>query len=420
MSGWDHIKEPDEQSLFEALGWEEKQKAPSVVVPFMPAVLPDTPELPPPGIYFGMPEEHYHALPALSSHGIKNLASSPMLFWARSTFVSELARKREDEKAKKDPAHRTIGKAYHCRIMEGADEFHRRFAVELTEEDCEGALESTDQIKAAITATGEKPASKVLDLLPDGGGEYMRPAKKDDWIAQLLVRDPDAKILAVLNEQHREKHAGKLFVAAEVYDQIEIAAAMVEQDPEVRHAFTGGHAEVVLIWNCPKTGVPCKARVDYLKLKVAVDLKTVANQRGMSMERAIANEVAGYKYTIQPSFYVEGIQEVKRLVREGKEWISTNGGFDRAETIRWVEKWAAEEAEPEWLWVFQQKGDAPITRGVFYPLQGSTRQVVDLLVYRMKERFKQFSTAFGTDPWLDVAPIYDMADEDLPPWATEI
>ena len=416
-----------EETLFEALGWEEKQAEPAgPVVPFAPAVLPRTLELPPPGIYFGMPEETYHALPALSSHGIKNLASSPMLFWSRSTFVSELARKREEDRTKKDPAHRTIGKAYHCRIMEGADEFHRRFAVELTEEDCEGALESTDQIKAAITALGEKPASKVPDQLPDGGGEYMRSAKKDDWIDQLLSLDPDAKILSVMNRQHREKHDGKLFVAAEVYEQIEIAARMVEQDPEVRHAFTGGHAEVVLIWNCPKTGVPCKARVDYLKLKAAVDLKTVANQRGMSMERAIAQEVAGYKYTIQPSFYVEGIQEVKRLVREGGARFGIpadygpSGKPDVSGTSSWVAKWAQEEAEPEWLWVFQQKGDAPITRGVFYPLQGSTRQVVDQIVARQKERFKQFSTAFGTDPWLDVAPIYDMADEDLPPWATEI
>ena len=412
-----------EETLFQAMGWEEAQAEPKgPVEPFVPVVLPGTPDLPAPGIYFGMPEEEYLALPAASSHGIKNLASSPMLFWSRSTFVSELARKRETEKLKKDPAHRTIGKAYHCRIMEGADEFHRRFAVELTEEDCEGALESTDQIKAAITGAGEKPASKVPDQLPDGGGEYMRPAKKDDWIAQLLAIDPSAKILAVMNQQHREKHAGKLFVAAEVYEQIEIAAAMVEQDPEVRHAFTGGHAEVVLIWYCPTTGVPCKARVDYLKLKSAVDLKTVANQRGMSMERAIAQEVAGYKYTIQPSFYVEGIQEVKKLVRDGSANVTVfnRPGQDAPGLMAWAAKWAAEEAEPEWLWVFQQKGDAPITRGVFYPLQGSTRQVVDQIVTKQKERFKRFSQTFGTDPWLDVAPIYDMADEDLPPWATEI
>lgn len=411
--------ELERETLFEAMGWEEKQTAPAgPVEPFAPAVLEGTPQLPPPGIYFGMPEDEYHALPALSSHGVRNLASSPMLYWSRTTFVSDLARKREEKRQEIERVHQTIGKAYHCRIMEGADEFHRRFAVELTEEDCAGALESTDQIKAAITEAGHKPSAKV----PDDGGEYMRAAKKDDWIAQLLGINPAAKILAVMNQQHRARHAGKQFVSAEAYEQIEIAAAMVEADPEVRHAFTGGHAEVVLIWYCEKTGVPMKARVDYLKIKAAVDLKTVANQRGMSMERAIAQEVAGYKYTIQPSFYVEGIQAVKKLVREGSATVQvySRDGQDAPALMAWAAKWAAEEGEPEWLWVFQQKGDAPITRGVFYPLQGSTRAVVDQIVLKQKERFKTFSTAFGTDPWLDVAPIYDMADEDLPPWATEI
>lgn len=406
------------ETLFQAMGWEQPSKAETQKAngPFTPAVLDGTPTLPPPGIYFGMPEEEYHALPALSSHGIRYLASSPMLYWSRTPFISEVARKREREAAAKDPIHRTVGKAYHCRIMEGRDEFHRRFAVELTAEECEGALEGTEQIKAAIAEAGQKPVSKVPDRLADGT-EYMRSAKKADWIAQLLDIDPGARILDVINEQHRATHNGKLFVSAEIYDSIEIAARMVEADPEVRHAFTGGHPEVVLIWHCPRTGVPCKARVDYLKLKAAVDLKTVANQRGMSMERAIAQEVAGYKYTIQPSFYVEGIQAVKKLVREQGRMAIHGAG---PAVVDWAVKWSQEEAEPEWLWVFQQKGDAPITRGVFYPLQGSTRAVVDQIVLKQKERFKQFSTTFGTDPWLDVAPIYDMADEDLPPWATEI
>jgi hypothetical protein len=405
-----------EETLFQALGWDEPAKPEEPPTLFTPTVLDKAPELPPPGIYFGMPEEEYHALPALSSHGVKYLASSPMLYWSRTQFISELARKREKERQEKERVHQVHGKAYHCRIMEGADAFHQRFAVELTEEDCEGALESTDQIKAAINAAGEKPVAKVPDQLPDGGGEYMRAAKKDDWIAQLLDLDPDVKILAVMNEQHRARHAGKQFVSAETYEQIEIAARMVEADPEVRHAFTGGHAEVVLIWFCPKTGVPCKARVDYLKLKAAVDLKTVANQQGRSIERAITNEIANYKYQIQPSFYSEGIEQVRKLVREGTAEISGRYGFDPTD---WVKQWAAQD-ECEWLWVFQQKGDAPITRGVWYPLRGTTKSVTDDIVLKQKRRFRQFSETFGTDPWLDVAPIYDMADEDLPPWATEI
>jgi hypothetical protein len=409
------------ETLFEAMGWDEA-KAADPPVNMVPQVLDGTPSLPPPGIYFGMPEEEYHALPACSSHGIKDLASSPMLYWARSTFLSDIARKRKAERDEKESLHHTVGKAYHCRIMEGLEAFNQRFAVWLTEEECKGALDTTEQIKAAITNAGHKPLGKILDTLPDSDEPYQRAAKKADWINQLLDIDPDARILDKLNEQHMFNHRGKSFITAEAYDQIEIAAKMVEADPEVRHAFTGGHAEVVLIWFCPVTGVPMKARVDYLKLKACVDLKTVANQQGRSIERAIAMEVANYRYAIQPSVYVEGVDEVRKLVREAKASIICCGDItpERCkEYINWTLQWANQE-ECEWLWVFQQKGDAPITRGVWYPLRGTTRTVTDDLVRKAKLKFRHFSQTYGVDPWLDVAPIYDMADEDLPPWATEI
>jgi hypothetical protein len=70
--------------------------------------------------------------------------------------------------------------------------------------------------------------------------------------------------------------------------------------------------------------------------------------------------------------------------------------------------------------VFQQKGDAPITRGVFYPLAGTTHMITCDIVLSVKRKFRTFSETFGTDPWLDTAPIYTIADEDIPPQATEI
>jgi hypothetical protein len=88
--------------------------------------------------------------------------------------------------------------------------------------------------------------------------------------------------------------------------------------PEVRHAFRDGYPEVVLIWHCPKTGVPMKARVDYLKLKAIVDLKSIANQRERSLENAIRFEIASYNYNVQPAVYSEGVEAVRKLVREGK------------------------------------------------------------------------------------------------------
>ena len=406
------------ETLFEALGMEMPGE--KALPPFAPAVLDGTPSLPPPGIYFGMPEAEYFALPALSSHGVRDVASSPMLYWSKTPFLSEIARKRKAERDEKEKLHHTVGKAYHCRIMEGLDAFNARFAVWLTDEECRGALDGTDQIKAAINAAGHKPMTKVPDRIDDGT-VYMRAAKKSDWIAQLLMINPDARILDKLNEQHAARHRGKAFITAEALDQIEVAAKMIEADPEVRHAFSGGHAEVVLIWYCPTTGVPMKARCDYLKLGAVVDLKTVANQQGRSIERAIAHEIANYRYVIQPSVYVEGVEVVRNLVRHGKATVSIPLTVPHAGAaiIDWVEQWA-HGTSVEWLWVFQQKGDAPITRGLFYPLQGTTKTVTDEIVRKMKARFRTMSETYGVDPWLDVAPIYDMADEDLPPWATEI
>lgn len=389
---------------------------------FVPETLPGTPDLPPDGIYFGMPEEEYHALPALSSHGIRKLAASPMVFWASTSWLNEKRRKAEREKVLEERTHQVVGKAYHCRIMEGAEEFARRFAIELDHSEYADALESTDQIKAAISEAGEKPRAKVQDKLPSGE-DFMRAAKKEDWIDQLLDVDPEAKVLSRLKQQHREANEGKSFISLEAYEQIEIAAAMIERDPEVCHAFKGGYAEVTLIWHCQRTGVPMKARVDYLKLRSIVDLKSIGNERERSLEQAIRFCIAGYHYNVQPSVYVEGVEAVRKLLREGGGCIDvrTDGLTSEQAKARleFTNKWA-QARDSEWLWVFQQKGDAPVTRGVFYPLAGTTRMLTDDIILKQKRRFRQFSETFGVDPWLDVRPIYDLADEDLPASATEI
>lgn len=402
----------DLQTVAEIIGDEpQREEVPGA---FVPETLPETPDLPPDGIYFGMPEEEYFALPALSSHGIRRLAASPMVFWSSTSWLSEKRRKAERERALEERTHQVIGKAYHCRIMEGAVEFARRFAIELDPSEYEDALESTDQIKAAIVEAGEKPRAKVPDKLPTGE-DFMRAAKKDDWIDQLLDIDPEAKVLSRLKQQHREANEGKSFISLEAYEQIEIAAAMIERDPEICHAFKGGHPEVVLIWHCQRTGVPMKARVDYLKLRSIVDLKSIGNERERSLEQAIRFCIAGYHYNVQPSVYTEGVAAVRRLVMEGRAAVPLH---DKS-LMEWVEKWAALK-DAEWLWIFQQKGDAPVTRGVFYPLGGTTKMLTDDIVLKQKRRFRQFSETFGVDPWLDVRPIYDLADEDLPPSATEI
>lgn len=387
--------------------------------PIIPPTLPGTPKLPAPGIYFGMPEDFYHALPALSSGGVKWLLASPMQFWANTAWLSEAGRTREkrEKENPKTQLTRTIGKAYHCRLLEGASEYALRFATELAAEDCEGALESTAEIKAAIENAGHKPVTKVPDNLPDGA-PFMRPAKKDDWIEQLLSIDPKACILDVIQRKHFADNDGKHFIPADAADQIEIAARMIEADPNVRRAFMGGYAEVTLIWHCAETGVPMKARVDYLQLKAAVDLKSIACD-GQSLDIALRKAIARYKYQIQPSVYLEGIKAVRALIREGAAPTICTKEFS-AEPGKWARQWAAETTEPKWLWIFQQKGSAPVTRGVFYPTGGMKRMLTDDMLRTAKRRFVECCETFGLDPWVDAAPISDLSDEDIPEYSLDI
>jgi hypothetical protein len=411
--------------LLDAAGGEWPRDPAFAEVAFAPETLPDAPKLPAPGIYFGMDDELYHALPALGSGDIKSLLASPMEFWSRATWLSDVARKRkkrEDENPKTQET-RILGRAYHCRLLEGVTEYQKRFARRLTPEDCEGALETTEQIKAAITGLGDKPVAKVPDELPNGQA-FSRSAKKDDWISQLLLLDPHARILDVMERQHEFANAGKSFISAEAWEQIEYAAKMIEADEGIRPALTGGYPEVTLIWHDKETGVPMKARVDRLKLKAAIDLKSIA-LNGKSMEQAIRGAIARYTYVIQPSHYVAGIQAVKALVREDAlVTVNFSDGLKQetasADMLAWAIKWAADEAEPKWAWLFQGKGDAPVTRLCFYPMGGSTRMVVDEMIRQAARKFRKFSEAFGVLPWIDSAPPYDLADEDFYPSTTDI
>lgn len=408
---------------------EQREGAPLArPAPFdLPRLEGYTPPFPEPGIYFDMPEDVYHAVPALSTGGIKQMASSPMLFWAQCKWMNPDYQEREEKE------HFDVGHAYHCRILEGRDQFWERFALYLDKSSIEGLLESTDQIKTAIEKAGEKPVTRVPtgEEIPDPKTGEMKPvlraAKKEDWIAQLLELEPDAQIWSVLEEQYAAEHAGKTMIGHNTFKQLEFAAAMIERDPELGPALRGGWPEVSLFWICAKTGVPMKARVDYLKLKMMVDLKTVQNSHDKSIERVIASDIASRRYVIQPAVYFEGAEAVKRLVRERQAaavfvWIGGQATtlLPGNSEVQWALKWAAQQQPAEWLWIYQQKGVAPVARGVLFQRQGSHRYAADNIVETQKRRFRQFAETAGTDAWLDVRPIYELDDSELPNYATEI
>src|SRR3546814_14526079 len=64
--------------------------------------------------------------------------------------------------------------------------------------------------------------------------------------------------------------------------------SMIEKHPDLSKAFSGGHPEVSIFWQDEQTGISCKARLDYLKARAIVDLKTFSNPLSKPIDKAIS------------------------------------------------------------------------------------------------------------------------------------
>lgn len=344
-----------------------------------------TGDLPEPGVYFDMDEEMYHAAPALSNSGIKHLLVSPMDFWARSWLNPN----REDEQSDA----MTLGKAYHKRILEGREAFYRQYVAEIDPNDYPDALRTADHLKAFLEQHDAKKAGKKADL-----------------IDRVLDIDPTAMIWDVLVEDHKAKHEGKEFLSAAAVEKIELSASMIEKHPTLKKAFTGGFPEVSIFW-VDEFGIPMKARLDYLKARAIVDLKTFANQQAKPIDRAVAYDMAARKYHLQVAVYTEAVRAAQAMIRQ--RGMSAVHGLDDEV---WVKRFM-QASSHDFVFVYQQTGIAPVARGYRFPL-ALAYEAGQATVRMAKQQFRDCFEAFGSDPWVDDADLVALADEDFPVFMT--
>lgn len=344
------------------------------------------PEFPDPGIYFGMTEDDYHSIHACSASGLKKLSVSSMDYWANSPLNVE----REDES---DSIFKAMGRAYHCRICEGREAYAERYCI---------APEKEDYADLCVTVKDIRAAIETFDVKPKG-------AAKEPLIEQLLELHPEANVWDLIQAKHEEDNRGKTTVSAKTYRRIEIAAAMIGGDPQLGSAFTGGHAEVSVFWYDEATGIPCKARFDYIKMGYLIDLKSFSNMQGKPIQRAIDTAISNQKYYVPVVFYLMAIEAAKKMVIESKGEAAFNC------PKHWAWEWA-HQPEPQVLFVFQQTGVAPVTRGRLMP-KGSTYTVTEFAVRGLMRKWRRCVETYGVEPWLDVESVVATVDEELNQWA---
>jgi hypothetical protein len=314
------------------------------------------------------------------------------------------------------------------RICEGAAEYARRYTVALDKGDFPDILETTDDIKSALIEAGENPVSRIptglIKIHPKTGKEapMTRAAKKDDWIAQLLEVSPDAQIWDAMAAAHEAAHLGTIMISAKQHRRIEIAAKMIEGDPQLSKAFSGGYAEVSIFFYDERTGCPCKARLDYLKLQAFIDLKSMSNPMGRPISRAIDFTIASQKHYIAVMHYRQAIDAAKAMIRAGGlTVIHIPDALDakRVEIVNWAIKLHDQKDAPTALYVYQQTGPAPVTRGRIMTI-GTVAAITDGYLQAWKADYVRCTKEYQTLPWLDVAPIESTVDENLPLSATDL
>lgn len=337
------------------------------------------------GLYFGLDDEIYHSLPYLSASGIKNLLVSPMNYWVWS-HMNPMKPERETDAME-------LGKAYHKRILEGREAFYENYVESFDATTLDDIFFTNEQIAEELKRRG----------LPSSG-------RKQDLINRLRVYIPEARTYdEAYAEWQQGEGFGKIELPRLLLDRIEIAAAMIENDPELKKCFTGGYPEVTVIWE--QDGIIFKSRLDYLKPRAIIDLKSYSNSLNKKPDSAIYYEMAQRKYHIQAAFYMDyAAPAAVRAIQEGRVY----GCHDKEYLSR-----LSQTKAHDFYFVFQQTGYVPITRGKKFPrdmMYGCGMQAIEDGI----KEYKRCLGLYGTSPWVDPQPIVELDDSLFPVFATEL
>lgn len=291
------------------------------------------------GIYFGLPDDEYHALQRLSASAIQRLRVSPATWWADSWLNPNPKVLTPDQEQRQEMV-RILGRAYHCARLE-PDHFHERFVRALDQADwagVDGFVSNGTQIGEALAELGQSKKKAGETVLEQA--HRLRAAGYEGPIWHLEL------------EAWEARRGERTAVPATSWDEIMVDMERITKVPAVHALLSGGAAEVSILWTCPDTGLPMKARVDYLRADLWVDFKTFTNVQGKNLNRAIVDAFKYGRYYLQAAVYRDAVE----AVRSGELDVIGKATPDQLAIIDAI------RARPQELachYVFQEKGGVP-------------------------------------------------------------
>lgn len=163
-------------------------------------------------------------------------------------------------------------------------------------------LRSPAHFLAAKSSPKEPSAAMKLGTLVHT--LILEPEKVAAEIAVMPKFDRRTTIGKKAAEEFEEDHRGKLVVDEVQWARAKSISDAVRANRVVQENLTGGVSEATLIWE--QYGVPCKARVDYLKGSAIFDVKTCSD----ASPEGFARQVASFQYHVQAAHYANGFREI--------------------------------------------------------------------------------------------------------------
>jgi PDDEXK-like domain of unknown function (DUF3799) len=285
------------------------------------------------GIYFGLDEQIYHAVPALGGSALCKLNISPATWWRGSWLDPDRPELDEEQ-----TIAQLIGKAYHSARLE-PEHFEDRFCAMLDKANYPSRdfVSSDAAVKAALKEMGQtqalsgEPALERAERLRDlGFTGTIWAIEKAAWEAEIGDRQP---------------------IPAKYWKDIVIDMERIRGVPDIAALLTGGASEVSVFWT-DEFGLRCKARFDYLKANHWSELKTFANSQGKDVNQAITDAVRYNRYYIAAGHYREAAEQI----RTGDLAVRGPSTAEQRALIEQIQ----ERPLPLACWfVFQEKGGVP-------------------------------------------------------------
>ncbi len=249
------------------------------------------------GIYFGMSDADYHAIPRLSASGIKNILVSLPYFWAKSWMNPH--RKHNDD----DTPARILGRAYHAAIFE-PETLAGRFVPEPDWSGYSDLLETDTAVKGRLKELGQTQSKAGENAL--------------DRAYRLREMSPDAvQIKSIIQAEFNGDLDDRQSIGRQYWDQMQRDMQRIKDNPEIFEMVTGGASEVTILWTCPDTGVPMKARIDKLKTDCFVDLKSFDTSTNKPVNQALVDTIKFNRYYLSMRLYQTAIMQARDLQAYG-------------------------------------------------------------------------------------------------------